>query len=109
MIVIGIMISRWLYYRYFPVLNVKGIKEWNLEDDRFSIVDVREYNEIGSQLSFKQKIIHIPLSYAHRYYSEINTKEVVLIVSDNLLRNLGIRFFKKKGFSVIGYICVPKK
>lgn len=100
---VGLLIIWFLYVRYFPVLDVKEIEAPKQIDENLSIVDVRDFNEVA-MYNPELNTTHIPLSYIQRYYTDFHSKEIILIVSDNLGKNIGIRFLRRKGFKVRGYI-----
>ncbi|WP_419888277.1 hypothetical protein ACN6MT_23310 [Neobacillus niacini] len=92
------------YKRYFPVLGVKCHPLSELDLSQIEILDVRDYNE-----SYKNPIdgaINIPISYFKRNMHEIPHKELHLVVSSLLEKNIGIRTLQKKGFRVVGYTFV---
>ncbi|NPC93752.1 hypothetical protein HOO54_16295 [Bacillus sp. WMMC1349] len=107
MIVIQILIFEFIYNRYIPVRGVQCIKTLNADA---IIVDVRDYNQ-----SYKDPFrtaINIPIAYLKRNYHEISSSKVYVVASDNLEKNMSIRFLRKKGFEVLGYTltdCNPDK
>ncbi|MEH7272953.1 hypothetical protein V7125_04895, partial [Neobacillus vireti] len=50
--------------------------------------------------------INIPLAYFKRNINEIPHKDLHLVVSTLLEKNVGIRTLKKKGYRVVGYTLV---
>ncbi|PLS04746.1 hypothetical protein [Neobacillus cucumis] len=101
LILITIIVSIILYKRYFPVLGVHFIKLKDLEVDKIIIIDIRDYNE-----SYKDPIkgsINIPISYLNRNIKEIPDGDLYIVASSSLEKNVGIRFFRQKGFRVVGY------
>jgi rhodanese-related sulfurtransferase len=92
-----------LYKRYVPVAGAKKISVIH-EDCDVVFVDVRDFHEAShSPIS---SAVHIPLPYLERQHTDIPKKEVVVIVSDRILRNLSIRQLKKYGYDVKGYLCI---
>ncbi|WP_108669112.1 hypothetical protein [Peribacillus acanthi] len=88
-----------LYKRYVPVRGVPCSVLPDLESTK--IVDVRDYN-----LSYNDPIIraiNIPVAYMKRHFKEIPNVNIHVVASDHLEKNMSIRFFRKKGFTVIGY------
>jgi rhodanese-related sulfurtransferase len=75
-----------------------------LNNDEKTILDIRDYN--ASYKSSVEGAVNIPLSYLNRYAEELSSKEVHLIASNNLEKNVGIRFLRKKGFHVTSYSVV---
>lgn len=99
-----IFVSFVLYKRYVPVSGVSLIHWTNLDWDKINVVDVREYNE-----SDKNPInggINIPVGYLKRYLKEVPKKNLHLIVSNHLEKNVSIRFLRKKGFQIAGYTII---
>ncbi|GLY10783.1 rhodanese-like domain-containing protein [Bacillus badius] len=90
-----------LYKRYVPVVGAEEI-QCNQNED-VQLVDVRDFHEANRNPV--SSAIHIPLPYLARQHNEIADKEVIVIVSDKVLRNLSIRQLKKYGFKVKGYCC----
>lgn len=93
-----LLLSYHLYRRYFPVCDVPCT---DLTKHGNVIVDIRDYSS-----SAKNPIngaITIPFAYLNRYNHEIPSKEVHLVASDSLEKNVGIRYLRKKGFRVVGY------
>jgi rhodanese-related sulfurtransferase len=90
-----------LYRRYFPVRGVKHYQLEGLDFSKLRILDVRDYNE-----SYKNPIdgaLNIPLSYLKRNIHEIPDKNLHLIVTSLLEKNVGARILKEKGYRVVGY------
>jgi len=95
------------YYRYFPVRGVQCFNTLKVNDDSIQIVDVRDYNQ-----SYKDpvlKAMNIPVGYMKRYYQEISSVKIFVVASDNLEKNISIRFLRKKGFQVTGYMLTDCK
>lgn len=65
------------------------------------VIDFRDYNNIPNQLS--SDTIVIPIAYLKRYYHEIPSKDVHVVASTKLEKNIGIRFLQRNGFHVTGY------
>ncbi len=92
------------YRRYFPVF---GIHCFNLKDNdlgKIKIIDLRDYNE--SDKNPINGALNMPIAYLKRNFKEIPKRELHLIVSSPLEKNIGIRFLRKKGFCVVGYSIV---
>lgn len=90
-----------LFKRYIPV---RGVRYYNLADLELSvtkIIDVRDFNE-----SYKNPIrgaINVPLAYMKRNLNEIPDRKLHVIGSNEVDKNVAIRFLRKKGFQVNGY------
>ncbi|KAB7705570.1 rhodanese-like domain-containing protein [Bacillus aerolatus] len=91
-----------LYRRYVPVVGAEKIAVLNKDEDTL-LVDVRDFHVAHHDPI--TSAIQIPLPYLARQHNEIAKKEIVVIVSDKVLRNLSIRQLKKYGFDVKGYWC----
>jgi rhodanese-related sulfurtransferase len=92
-----------LYVRYVPVcciptLTLQQLR--NIGDARVSIVDLRDYNDSSSV--HVENAIHVPVAYLKRNYQQLLHKEVIIIASDNITKNIGIRKLKQYGFQVKG-------
>lgn len=96
-----IFIALLLYKRYVPVLGIPFINRNNLDYDHMVIIDLRDFN-----ISYKDPVkgaVNIPIAYLNRSIAEIPNREVYIIASSSLEKNLGIRLLRKKGFRVVGY------
>ncbi|MEH7495504.1 hypothetical protein [Neobacillus niacini] len=101
LILVLIVVAIIVYKRYFPVWGVKYYPISQLDQSQIEILDVRDYNE-----SYKSPIvgsINIPIAYFKRNISEIPNRDLHLVVSSLLEKNVGIRTLKKKGYRVVGY------
>jgi rhodanese-related sulfurtransferase len=76
----------------------------DLDLDKIKIIDLRDYNE--SDKNPIEGELNIPIAYLKRNFREIPKRELHLIVSSILEKNMGIRFLRKKGFCVVGYSIV---
>lgn len=96
-----------LYRRYFPVFGVQCNRLRDLDLDKINVIDVRDYNE-----SYKNPIdgaINIPIAYLKRNYYEIPNRDLHVVVSSLVEKNMGIRFLRQKGFRVAGYTITDQK
>lgn len=101
LILAAIIIAFILYIRYFPVICVPCIQLTDLNLNRTTVIDVRDYND-----SYKEPIngaINIPISFLKRNLKEIPKNDLHLIVTSRLEKNIGTRFLRKQGFRVVGY------
>lgn len=97
LIVVGYLIA----IRYFPIIGLNYIDKKELDLTTLIKIDVRDYNE-----SYKSPVkgaINVPVAYLKRYYFEIPSKELIVVASNRLDKNVGIRFLRTKGFKVVGY------
>jgi rhodanese-related sulfurtransferase len=95
-----------LYKRYFPVLGVKCSQLEEVDLTILEILDVRDYNE-----SYKNPIegaLNIPIAYLKRHINEIPQKDLHLVVSSLLEKNVGVRALKQKGYRIVGYSYVSQ-
>lgn len=93
-----------LYKRYVPVLGVHYTNVRGSYLDKIKVIDIRDFND-----SYKNPIkgaVNIPFAYLNRYIAEIPNREIHLVVSNSLEKNIGIRFLRKKGFRVVGYTII---
>ena len=98
LIICIIILAAAIYNRYFPVKNVPCIEN---KDPNTVIVDIRDYNE--SSRDIPHDALNIPYAYLRRFSKEISYDKIHVIASNQLELNLGLRFFKRKGFTVISY------
>jgi rhodanese-related sulfurtransferase len=95
-----------LYKRYFPVLGLKCSQLEEVDLTKLEILDVRDYNE-----SYKNPIegaLNIPIAYLKRHINEIPQKDLHLVVSSLLEKNVGVRALKQKGYRIVGYSYVSQ-
>ena len=95
------IITVFLYMRYVPVRGVQCMNSLNPDDESIKIVDVRDYNQ-----SYKnpiRKSVNIPVAYMKRNYQEISNPIIHIIASNQLEKNISIRFLRRKGFKINGY------
>lgn len=87
-------------YRYIPVTGVKPLTVDQWTNDVI-LLDARDY-----QTSNRDRIegaYCIPLSYLNRHYRDLPHQDIVLIVHDEVEKNLCTRLLRKKGHNVVGY------
>lgn len=102
LLTLGIIIfSLIIFRRYAPVYGLQQIHWEQLGSETAIIIDLRDYNE--SYLNTVSEAINIPIAYLNRYYHEIPKKNLYIVASNNMEKNIGVRFLRKKGFQVIGY------
>lgn len=97
LIVVGYLIA----IRNFPIIGLNYIDKKELDLTTLIKIDVRDYNE-----SYKNPVkgaINVPVAYLKRYYLEIPSKDLIVVASNRLDKNVGIRFLRTKGFNVVGY------
>ena len=102
-----ICIVHFLFFRYYPIYGLHDIDKKEIEINNQFVIDVRGYNE-----AYKDPLgsgINIPIAYLKRYYSEIPKKDLVVVASNCMERNVGVRILRKKGFKVIGYTIPSQK
>lgn len=103
---IAIFLAYILYKRYIPVRGVPCDDLERLDLEKIFVIDLRDYNE-----SYKYQVkasINIPIAYLNRFYKAIPNREVHVIGSSILEKNVGIRFLRQKGFKVIGFTIIEK-
>ena len=99
-----IVAAIFLYRRYLPVYGVRRTHLKDLDLDKITVIDLRDYN-----VSYKNSIqgaLNIPIAYLKRNSQEIPKRELHVIVSSLLEKNIGVRYLRKKGFAVVGYTMV---
>jgi len=83
---------------------VKGIlciKKNKLKDSTIIVLDIQDYNETSTYS--EEDTLNIPFAYLKRFYLEIPQGKIHVIAEDKLELNLGLRFLKKKGFTINSY------
>ncbi|RDU35970.1 sulfurtransferase [Neobacillus piezotolerans] len=100
--VLALILSILLSRRYVPVLGVpcRAIIEGQTDGNDI-LVDIRDYST--SSKNPVKVSLHIPAAYLDRYASEIPGDRVLIIASDRLEKNWGIRELRKKGINVVAY------
>lgn len=91
-----------LVTRYLPVTGIPKVNGNNLDTDKVTILDVRDFND-----SYKSAIngaINIPVAYLNRSLHELPTNDIYLVVTNSLEKNISARLLRKKGFRISGYI-----
>jgi len=106
-ICVSISIIHFLFFRYYPIYGLHDIDKAEIEINSQFVIDVRDYNEAYKDLV--DPGINIPIAYLKRYYSEIPNKDLVVVASNCMERNVGVRILRKKGFKVIGYTIPSQK
>lgn len=104
LIVTSITMLIMLYKRYFPVLGLKYYPLGELDLTELEILDVRDYNE--SYRTPVEGSLNIPLGYLKRHINEIPPRDLHLVVSSLLEKNVGARDLRKKGYQVVRYSIV---
>ncbi|QNF28579.1 MULTISPECIES: hypothetical protein [Metabacillus] len=102
-----ISINHFLFIRYYPIYGLHVIDKKEIEINNHFAIDIRDYNE-----AYKDPVypgINIPIAYLKRYYSEIPNNDLVVVASNCMERNVGVRILRKKGFKVIGYTIPSQK
>ena len=97
---ISILISINAYKRYIPVRGVSPLSHFTGEKD-ICLLDTRDYPTSNKDPFFG--FINIPYAYLKRYYRDLPSKKVFIIATDQIEKNLAIRFLRKKGFEILGY------
>ncbi len=105
--VLALFLLLLIYRRYMPVYGIplKIIEEETIGND--IIVDIRDY--AASSKNPIKGSLPIPAAYLARYASEIPGEKVLIIASDHLEKNWGIRELRKKGIKVVAYTLAGKE
>jgi len=91
-----------IYKRYVPVFGVQNIQSLdNLCTKGVTLVDIRDF-QTSCRDSINQAFC-LPLPYLNRHYHEIDNQHVILVVNDQIEKNLSTRILHKKGFKIVGY------
>lgn len=96
-----VLIGMFIYKRYIPVIDIPLISEFKSTTDTL-LLDVRDY-----QTTWKEPIegaMNIPYAYLNRFYKEIPHANIIIVASDPVEKNLTLRFLKKKGYQISGFM-----
>ncbi|MCA1063038.1 hypothetical protein LS684_23895 (plasmid) [Cytobacillus spongiae] len=96
------VLSYMMYYRYFPV----RIKQWTSPEvsSRHVIVDVRDYQD--SSRGNCPNIVAIPCGYIKRHSHDIPDGPILVMGSNPIECNVGVRQLIRHGFNVEGYLMI---
>lgn len=97
-----------LFERYVPVYGVNKIANEVCKEKRINVVclDVRDYQDAFNNPIEGSK--NLPYGYLKRNLKEIEDRDIVIIASDSLLKNLSIRLLRRRGFHILGYFIVDE-
>ena len=106
MFIVILFILLWILYviyeRYVPVRGIPTVDiKTQLLGRNLVLLDVRDYNI--SAKGRVEGVEHLPYAYIKRYYQEIKGRDIVLVVSDQILLNMSARFLRRRRFNIIGY------
>ncbi|MFB1051142.1 hypothetical protein [Paraliobacillus sp. JSM ZJ581] len=97
-----VAITYMIYVRYYPIKGIPCIEMNQLSDVTKKVkLDIRDYNT--SSKNAVTDSVSMPVAYLKRHYSQIPSKQIYLIASDKIERNLATRMLKQKGFQIMGY------
>ncbi|MBB5324942.1 rhodanese-related sulfurtransferase [Anoxybacillus tepidamans] len=99
-----------LYVRYVPVCRIPTVSLQQLsiiKKENIAVVDLRDYNDMTTLPI--ETAISLPLSYLKRNYEQLPYKDVIVVTSDSITTNLGVRKLKRYGFRVKGVCCVEQQ
>ncbi|MBY6087282.1 sulfurtransferase [Priestia flexa] len=89
------------YRRYYPVKGVRCVHNHENKRSELLILDIRHYNERREEKSGDE--LNIPYAYLKRFYNEIPNQTIHIIAEDQLELRLGVRFLRKKGYTIDSY------
>jgi hypothetical protein len=92
-----------LYTRYVPVRGVKCIKKDELSSQPI-LVDLRDYSDSAKEVVVGA--IALPIAYINRHHDGLPASGIVIIASDEVEKNIGIRLLKRHGHNVKGYAII---
>jgi len=101
---IGFVVICFLFVRNIQISRIPQMDKKELELSTFTILDVRDYNV--SYKSSIDKAMNIPVPYIKRHYKDIKSNDLIVVASNRLEKNVGIRLLRRKGFKVVGYILI---
>jgi len=97
-----IIISYFIFKRNIQIMRIPQVNKKDIELSVLNVVDIRDYN-----VSYKSPIlgaINIPVSYINRHYTDISKSDLIVVASNRLEKNVGVRLLRQKGFNIVGYI-----
>ncbi|MFB4169964.1 hypothetical protein [Virgibacillus sp. JSM 102003] len=103
LIIIITFLLLFLYHRYMPVFGV-GKMDMNYvsySKEDVAIVDTRDYQDSFNDII--EQAYSIPVPYLNRHFHDIPDKNIVVIASDIVGRNVSTRILRNKGKRVVGY------
>jgi rhodanese-related sulfurtransferase len=103
-ILISILVFFMIYFyqRYFPIWHVPNMDVANINyENNIVYLDVRDYQDASHKPV--QGAVNLPYAYLKRHHDQISSRQVVVVASDPVLKNLSIRFLKGHGFKVVAY------
>ncbi|WP_379971248.1 hypothetical protein [Ectobacillus sp. sgz5001026] len=102
-LLILLLICYQLYERYVPVYGVNKITNEDCKETIRNVVclDVRDYQDAYKDPIEGSK--NLPYGYLKRYLDEIENRDIVIIASDAILKNISIRLLRRHGFRIQGY------
>ena len=96
------LLSYMMYYRYFPV-RTKKLYSHDVTHGHV-VVDVRDYQD--SSKGDCEAVVALPCGYIRRYSSDIPSGPLVVMGSNLVECNVGVRQLKRLGFNVKGYMII---
>lgn len=99
------------YFRYVPVRGVKCISKKQLIHQPVT-VDLRDYSDSANEVVIGA--IALPIAYIKRHHQGLPKSGIVVIASDQVERNIGVRLLRRyghqvKGYSIVNDTCCCKK
>jgi len=87
--------------RYVPVYNTSYMGAFQNAQNAFTVIDLRDY--IIAAHSPVKGAYEIPLAHLKRHTDQIPNNKIVVVASDPVEKNIGVRMLKRKGFDVVGF------
>lgn len=101
-LVLLIMYTIYVFFqRYVPVIQASYIDNLHQAENEHAVIDLRDY--IASSHSPIKGAYEIPLAYLKRHTDKIPNQKVIVIASDSVEKNIGMRVLKRRGFEVVGF------
>ena len=96
----GLWVGYHLYARFFPVSGVKCVNKTELKNKTY-IVDLRDYSDSAKEVVVGA--IALPIAYIKRHHHGLPERDIYVVASDRIEKNIGIRLLQQSGHRVSGY------
>lgn len=98
-----VFVGNLLYTRYVPVRGVPCIKKDQLSSQPM-LVDLRDYSDSAKEVVVGA--VALPIAYIKRHHKGLPEIGIVVIASDTVEKNIGVRLLRRYNHEVIGYAII---